>query len=231
MKLFSILIIGIVVYLINNDYYDGFCSFFNKSSRNSVTINVTKANPELVPESYDTLSFQYISDSLFFTHQTYGDDGTISFMGKTYRMGKDCLNHNFVSTIPTDMVTTEAAEVYDFWVANRHYVTISAFSAIVAEQKDDVVIFNLFDVTDSQDVKYYTLRSTSGESCNLGDFNHDGVLDFIRVKKSWDNTYYLTLYSLRNDDFVVYEDNLGWIYHVVLQETPKGLQKISGHWF
>lgn len=213
-------------------YYTGSCDFIEKTTTNAIVINTQKSEYTSIVQNNLT-KFYHTTSTFKFMHYTLPRKGAgiIALLDKEYSIGKDCLNYNPLSGHYTFDISEEDVEVYDFTIANKHYVVISAFSSLVAEQKDDVVIFNIFEVTNPDDVKYYMMRSTNGASCNIGDFNNDGVLDFISAKKAWNNEYTLTLYTLRNNDFVVYEDSHNWIYSTTLTETAEGFSVLCGHWF
>lgn len=173
----------------------------------------------------------YHTTSLFeFTYYLTDIGGEFELFGKRYRIGIDHLNKSLVLPFGVFNLYPESAEVYGIKVRNRAYIVISGFSDIVAEQKSDVVIFNIFDITD-ENVEYYIMRSSMGDYRNIGDFNNDGILDFIVTKKLWNEDCIVTFYTLYDNNFIVYSDGHDWVYSTELHKTGRGFIQIGGYWF
>lgn len=79
------------------------------------------------------------------------------------------------------------------------------------------IIFHLFDITNKNNIKYYPLWSRYGSINCFGDFNSDGVLDFLKIrnneKQTGTDTFKTTLMTL---------DSL----HTIFKDLPQ-----SKHWY
>lgn len=68
------------------------------------------------------------------------------------------------------------------------------------------ILCNLFDVTNKDSIEYYPLWSKYGSKNCFGDFNHDGVMDFLRIRNINIDTLKIDLLSKQNNTFQDYNN-------------------------
>lgn len=79
-------------------------------------------------------------------------------------------------------------DIYEFTYLDRNYICFFAF-------REDCInkcryrCYNVYDVTDPDDVKPYSFASIFGGSASFGDFNSDGVIDFVSMAPKSPESY------------------------------------------
>ncbi|MGF1534447.1 MAG: SPOR domain-containing protein [Bernardetiaceae bacterium] len=88
-------------------------------------------------------------------------------------------------------------DIYEFSYLNRNYICFFAF-------REDCInkcryrCYNVYDVTDPNDIQSYSFASIYDGTESFGDFNHDGKMDFVVMAPKSPESY---LVSEKDDDF------------------------------
>ena len=72
-------------------------------------------------------------------------------------------------------------DLYEFEYLQRKYLCLFSFREDCLLKGCWYRCYNLFDVTDLDNVHQYSFSSVFGEAASMGDYNNDGIMDFIRV--------------------------------------------------
>ncbi len=109
-------------------------------------------------------------------------------------------------------------EIFRFTFGRKEYLLIKSIKAGSGEVTT-YIIFHLFDITNLKKIEYYPLWSKYGSISCFGDFNHDGKLDFLRIRDNWKetgkntykanletlDTYKLKFISNTPNEFIIFE--------------------------
>lgn len=124
---------------------------------------------------------------------------------------------------------------YVFQLQNKKYVCFVAggLAEYQIGTNQRITFFAIFDITDTNNIKYFMLRGIYGCIQNIGDFNNDGILDFLHVQYNNEelrkeekvcNKFQMTLLTLDNDNFIPILSNgtpLKGFYETDCQENGK----------
>jgi hypothetical protein len=127
-----------------------------------------------------------------------GDCGIFEISGKKFP-----LNENFDDQFACDLdlTTPSSYKIYKFVFKEKKYY---ALECITNGSRTSFILIHLFDVTDNKNIIYYPLWSRYGSIKCLGDFNKDGVLDFLKIrnneKYTGTDTFISTLMSLATNE-------------------------------
>ena len=72
-------------------------------------------------------------------------------------------------------------EIYEFSYLSKKYLCFFNFREDCVLKGCRYRCFNLYDITDSKNIQQYAFSSLFGENSTFGDFNNDGIMDFIRA--------------------------------------------------
>ncbi len=109
----------------------------------------------------------------------------------------------------------------------REYLLLTCINTGSGSSTSSVVC-NLFDISDKKSIKYYPLWSKYGSPACFGDFNRDGILDFLRLRVDGDQeNLKLGLMSLKGKIFVPYDDKK----YLTLKYDGEQLKVKEWHWF
>jgi hypothetical protein len=72
-------------------------------------------------------------------------------------------------------------EIYEFAYLNRKYLAFFNFREDCVLKGCRYRCFNLYDITDPKKIFQYSFSSLFGDNSSFGDFNNDGIIDFIRA--------------------------------------------------
>lgn len=92
----------------------------------------------------------------------------------------------------------------------------------------EIKFFVLIDITDKNNIVFYELFSRASSIHSIGDFNKDGVLDFLYVENDSlkSKTYLVTLYTIQGKQFIpIFKKSKN--YFMVLKQDTKGYYTIS----
>ena len=122
-----------------------------------------------------------------------GCDTFIVFGKKIGIKGK--LENDWLSC-PLDVTSFE---VFTFELRNNRYLLIQSIKA-ASGIATSYIIFHLFDITNTKKILYFSLWSIYGSPSCFSDFNNDGHLDFLMIRKAEtykkDDIYKLTLSTI-----------------------------------
>jgi hypothetical protein len=119
-------------------------------------------------------------------------------------------------------------KVFSTFYKNKNYILLTGINNGSGTSTNSVIC-HLFDVSDVKDIKYYPLWSKNGGENCFGDFNHDGVLDFLKIRSmSEKDVFKITLTSMSDAGFVAFDDNKFIIIKMDDKRAPVILEK---NWF
>lgn len=72
-------------------------------------------------------------------------------------------------------------EIYEFSYLSRKYLCFFNFREDCVLKGCRYRCYNLYDITDPKNVFNYSFSSLLGDNATFGDFNNDGIMDFIRA--------------------------------------------------
>jgi hypothetical protein len=134
--------------------------------------------------------------------------------------------------LPTEDLCDRFFKVYTCNFQHRKYLLIlTNYSDNHLCQYD--VLCNLFDVTDKLHIMYFPLWSVYGGARCFGDFNHDGKLDFLKIRRIEGNDFRckITLITLENEKFQPLDQDK----HFIIFEFPENLKfkyrRLQKEWF
>lgn len=90
--------------------------------------------------------------------------------------------HFFCSVeMSKEISTSMFLDIYEFDYLGRKYLNFFSFREDCMLKGCRYRCFNVFDITDPDNVQAYSFASIFGEVSTFGDFNHDGKIDFVRT--------------------------------------------------
>lgn len=134
---------------------------------------------------------------------------------RSFWIGEDHLNKENVEAEWFNIDVYNATKVYHLKLGNKEFLcTIGSGSdEYRLGTRQMIAFYNIFDITDPENIRYYLMKSRYSCIDNLGDFNHDGQLDFIKFEHAFDtesnNDFILRFLTLRDDKFVPLEEEVG----------------------
>lgn len=135
------------------------------------------------------------------------------------------LNGTFEGNFGCELDPT-SFNVYKGSFKGHQYVLLTCINTGSGSSSSSVMC-NLFDVTDKDAIKYYPLWSKYGSQFSFGDFNKDGVLDFLQSRiKGENDVLKITLLSLKGDDFKPNNDK-----YILVKQSGTSLKTLERHWY
>jgi hypothetical protein len=124
--------------------------------------------------------------------------------------GKVITVPNVIKGAPGCELDITSFEAYKLRFNSRKYVIVTCINS-GSGNYSRLVYCNLFDVTNPSTIRYNCMVSEYGSEKCFGDFNEDGILDFLAIKKGPKNPnlFVANLYSLSpsNGAFVLQKKN------------------------
>lgn len=71
--------------------------------------------------------------------------------------------------------------VFSFFFKGRKYILVESIKK-ASGIASSYIIFHLFDVTNKSNIVYFPAWSVYGSKSCFGDFNNDGILDFLAIR-------------------------------------------------
>ncbi|MCC5944107.1 MAG: hypothetical protein JJT94_04180 [Bernardetiaceae bacterium] len=144
----------------------------------------------------------------------------------------------------TQINTSNFLEIYEFEYLSRRYVCLFNFREDCLSQGCLYRCYNVFDVTDPNQVYQYAFSSVYGGSASFGDFNNDGIIDFVRavpsspenlsedIQPSEDHRL-LTAYSMQEGKIVPLksEGSAYYLYVKAADEEMTSFEVLQADWF
>lgn len=229
----KILIIALLL-LASTTYgqYDGFYKSVIKKSnifnplKGSFIVNRVKTKIVNGESRKLTYSYLFKNQSLKLEYcypESKSDNGCSYFLLNGYRVN---LKGNFESDFACDLDVT-SFNMYKGQYKGKKYILLTGINNGSGSSTSSIICI-LFDITNKGGIKYYPLWSKYGGKECFGDFNNDGVLDFLKVRNEGDDTTLkLTLMSLNKSKFLPYKED----YYIKLKYNGQKLKVIERHWF
>ncbi|MGF1534448.1 MAG: hypothetical protein ACFCUI_12150 [Bernardetiaceae bacterium] len=141
--------------------------------------------------------------------------------------------------------TSMFLDIYEFEYLGRKYLNFFSFREDCISKGCAYRCFNIFDITDANDVKPYSFASIFGEVSSFGDFNSDGIIDFVRTvpkpvseltPEQRDNgaTHCLTTVYTMKEGKIMQLKKEGSAYYIFLAAEDESLSQFSvveADWF
>ncbi|AFM04671.1 hypothetical protein Fleli_2297 [Bernardetia litoralis DSM 6794] len=139
-------------------------------------------------------------------------------------------------------------DIYEFEYLGRKYICFFSFREDCLHKGCLYRCYNLFDVTDPNNVSANSFASIYGETFTFGDYNSDGVMDFIRVASQLppnieeekipteDKSLYglVTVFSFDKNGKAVDVKHEGNSYYLFIKGTDEefsGFEVVQNDWF
>jgi hypothetical protein len=139
--------------------------------------------------------FDRIIDLQFYYPKTKEDSSCSYFV---FNRQKIKMVGRFENDFACDLDVT-SFQVFEGYFNRKKYILLTSINS-GSGSFATTIIFHLFDITKKDKVIYYPLWSRYGSIKCLGDFNKDGILDFLKIrnneKYSGSNTFKGSLMSL-----------------------------------
>ncbi len=124
-------------------------------------------------------------------------------------------------------IDINSINVYTTQFHNKKYLLITAINK-GSGLSASTIVMNLFDITNPSVILYYPLWSIYGNPSCFGDYNKDGVLDFLQVRSTGKNSIFkIEFTSLKGNHFIPSMKN----YYMIVKRKGTGMQILSKHWF
>jgi SPOR domain len=131
-------------------------------------------------------------------------------------------------------------DIYEFSYLGRNYLCFFHFREDCVGKDCRYKCYNLFDITDPNRIVQTSFSSIYEGSETFGDFNFDGVLDFVRVapklpetvtdKKQEDFFHMITVYTFRNGKAIPLKSSTGDSHYIWAQGDNEAMKfKVFQH--
>jgi hypothetical protein len=230
-------IITFVLFFIGNYSYAQYDNFFNSIISPKCIFKPLKGefvqgeskiivkNGEKLPVTY---SYQFNNKfiQLDFFYPKSAKDGSCSYF--KIEGTRINLKSHFEEDFACDLDVT-SFNVYQGSFRGRNYLLLTCINNGSGSSTTSVVC-NLFDITDRKSIKYYPLWSKYGSSACFGDFNKDGILDFLKIRyfNGKRDNLRIDLTSLQKDSFIVPKDKN---FFLILKLDNDSVKILKKNWF
>ncbi|MEM6298034.1 MAG: SPOR domain-containing protein [Bacteroidota bacterium] len=141
--------------------------------------------------------------------------------------------------------TSMFLDIYEFTYLGRKYLNFFSFREDCMLKGCRYRCFNVFDITDPNDVKSYSFASIFGEVSSFGDFNSDGVIDFVRTvpkpasdltdeqRENAESYCLTTVYTMQKGEIQQLKKE-GSAYYIFLESSDDAISSfnvIESDWF
>lgn len=219
----SLLFIGIKA----KSQYD----FIAKQIVTSGQVKAIKQNWEFKNTNQGGTYYSNLSSSEFpLTYIYDGNCGKFEIRGKVFELNKYFVNG---LACDLDLRTPEVYQFYKFSFRNKNYIALECINN-GSGSATSFILMHLFQIN-KDSVLYYPLWSRYGSIACLGEFNKDGVLDFLKIrnneKQTGTDTFKATLMSLDSSgtNFKDLHHSKEWYFKKVYTKKNKIQIKYINH--
>lgn len=144
-----------------------------------------------------------------------------------------------------EISTSMFLDIYEFEYLGRKYLNFFSFREDCMLKGCRYRCFNVFDITDPDDVKAYSFASIFGDVSTFGDFNSDGIIDFVRTvpkpaseldekqKENPDLYCLTTVYTMQKGEIEQLKKE-GSAYYIFLESSDQEISSfnvVEADWF
>ena len=172
--------------------------FIARQLTNGGEVKITKKNWLIKNSSQNGIYYSKLSSREFPLSYVYdGSCGKFSIRGSVFELDKYFEN---MVACDLDFKSPETYKFYKFSFDNKKYIALQCINN-GSGSSTSIIFIHLFQIN-IDSIVYYPLWSRYGSIACLGDFNRDGVLDFLKIRgnelQTGKDTFNANLLSLDN---------------------------------
>jgi len=215
-------------------------------AQEAITVSA-RPSPQLGREAGDTTLTPYVGGSVDVVHYFVNGEQYHNILNPNptgvYINGKEFLYYCGIERGSRKNINN-FLDVYEFTYLSRKYLCFMNFREDCILKGCRFRCFNIFDITDPENIIPYSFASIFDQAESLGDFNNDGAIDFVRAAPkipeklspkdpTRDNYAILTAYTLQGEriDQLKKEGSAYYIWARGVDESLSSFDVLQGDWF